>query len=277
MSNDFDDVITKIVKTYKITREDAYDLLNSQINKNKQLLELIQHNPDKVRKTRIFKDFIKNLRKDIYYKLRQYKPLNHNVSNTDLSTEAILNVHISTKERLPYKKEWENILVEKFGDTETILDLGGGVFPLMFPFEKFVKLKNYVWVDKDKWAHDILQKQQENIPNVYSQKLKLYNLDISELDISLLKNRYGIFDLVLMLKLISVVQRQEESLLSLLADVTRSDFTKKVFITSSKEAMTKHKDISARENKTLINFIKLADRNNIEKIDLTNEFGYILS
>jgi hypothetical protein len=75
-----------------------------------------------------------------------------------------------------------------------------------------------------------------------------------------------------MLKLVSVLGRQERELVNVLAEVP----AKTVLITAPKESMTKKESIERRERNTLKKFIKLSGRAIAGKLDIENEFGYFI-
>ena len=76
-----------------------------------------------------------------------------------------------------------------------------------------------------------------------------------------------------MLKLIPVINRQEDNLLEYLAKIPGNT----VVVTGSKEAMVKKKNIQIREDIILKKFIAQTGRKVIKEIDIENEFGYVIS
>jgi len=75
-----------------------------------------------------------------------------------------------------------------------------------------------------------------------------------------------------MLKLIPVIYRQHRELLGHLSETP----FKYALVTGSKEAMVKKQDIENRENKVITNFIMDSGKEIVKKIDLPNEFGYLI-
>ena len=80
-------------------------------------------------------------------------------------------------------------------------------------------------------------------------------------------------DLVLMLKLVPVIWRQQRNLIEKLASIPG----KALLVTANKESMTKKANVVKRENAILLKFIKLTGRKVTRKIDTQNEFGYLLT
>jgi hypothetical protein len=155
----------KITKKYKISTEDAEKRLGTTLNDNKQFLSEVAKASSikEIGRLATYKSFIKRLKKDIYYSLRQY----HQEGGSTIET------HISTKERDPYIREFNRQIIEKFINIKNIIDVGGGVYPLNFPFKEFPNLEHYVWVDKDAKAYDVLLKLE-------NPKLTLYHESIGD-------------------------------------------------------------------------------------------------
>jgi len=247
----------KIVSKYKISNEDAKKRLEEELSKNNQLLSAIDKAASlkEIERLAVYVSFIKKFKKDVYYFLRQYH-------QKGTSSEE----HISTKERLPYVQAFNDQIVEKYGNVRNIIDVGGGVYPLTFPFEKFSQLEHYVWIDKDPKAYETLLKLE-------NPKLVLYNESIGDrFWEKYLPENISEFDLALMIKLVSVVWRQERDLVSLLTEVP----AKTILVTAPKESMTKKESIERRERSVLEKFITLSGRTVVGELDIENEFGYFI-
>jgi len=248
----------KICKTYKIEPNEVQELLSQKIKGNGELVDIINssENLKQVYRTKIFKQFIKKAKKEMYYSLRTYQK----------ESEDLVDSHISSRERSEHIDKLFDQIDGHIKMAEVILDIGGGLFPASFPFEKYPNLKQFIWVDKDKKAYESLKKEN------YS-KLVLHNYNIGEnLWEEYLPEGLSEFDFVFMLKLIPVVNRQEKELLEVISKVP----FKQALITGSKEAMVKKIDIEKRENAVIRGFIDTFGFNIVKKIDLPNEFGYII-
>lgn len=278
----------KISFRYKISEEEAGQILLDKFAKSKNLSKKINEVKDvrKIYKLKEFKDLVKSVKKEIYYGLRKYKPDAANVRALLLQVENLISekkykecnelffhlaeTHISTKERLPFINEFNKQLKDLLGNPENILDIGGGLFPLAFPFDTFINLKNLVWIDKDKESFRIL-KTFLKVPG--REKVKLFCENISKADWeSYLPNNTDEFDVVLLIKLIPVIQRQEKYLIKRLLDIP----AKRFLITASKESMTKRQSIYFREKETLKEFMALSGRTIVGELNIKNEFGYLL-
>ena len=247
-----------ICKTYKISPEETAQLLSNKIDGNQNLLNLIStsENLKQIYRTKLFKQFIKKSKKEIYYSLRTYQK----------ESEDLVDSHISSRERAKHIDELFSQIDTFIKNAEIILDVGGGLFPASFPFENYPNLKHYIWLDKDKKAYQSLKKEN------YS-KVNLHNYNISEKSWEdYLPEDYTQFDFVFMLKLIPVVNRQENELLRNISEIP----LKQALITGSKEAMVKKIDIEKREDSVIRGFINDFNYKIVKKVDLPNEFGYIV-
>ena len=265
----------KIIKKYKISEKEAAVFLRRELEDSNSLFEAITGSGElkDIYRLREYKVFIKAVKKDIYYHLRQYRvPEASGESTSGGEEKGLSQTHVSSREREPYLKEFNKQVLAYCGGAENIIDIGGGVFPATFPFRKFKNLKNYVWMDKDKRAYGHLKELSKDLV-LPGQKLILFNESIGDRPwTTFLPKNVEEFDLGLMIKLIGVVWRQERELLDFLVDVP----AKKILVTAPKEAMTKKEDIRRREDWVLHRFIEQGGFRITGKINVENEFGYFL-
>ncbi len=277
-----DEDISKILKTYKIPPEEAKKVVTKNLDVNPKLKKLLEDSNGNVKRTREYKDFIKKVRKEIYYKLRKYSFDKEGfdaqvgyLRSLDKSDgkpfEWFVQNHTSTRERSAYIQGFNKEIVNFIKDDEYILDVGGGLYPLTIPFSALNNLQQYVWIDKDKDSWSVLELFRETINKP---KISLYNepIGIKEWQ-EYLPDNVAVFDTVLMLKLVPVIQRQEKELLEILAKVP----AKRFIVTGSKEAMTRNTDIEGRERFVCEEFIKLTGRTVVGQFEIENEFGYVLA
>jgi hypothetical protein len=266
--------VLNITSTYKIERKKAEEIFINKLHKNQKLTEAVESATDlkDIHRLREYKEFTKSVKKDVYYLLRRYyssqtPPTDPSGSEKSLSSDE----HVSTRERAPYLKDFNRKLLSKHKEVESLLDVGGGLFPLTFPFNKFVKLNNYVWVDKDVSAYERLRTF-EGIPEA-EDKLILFNEGIGERSWDrYLPSGTHRFDLVLMLKLIGVVWRQDRALIPFLSRVP----AKTILVTAPKEALTRKENIRFREDRVLKKFAELGGFSIKDEFSIENEFGYYL-
>ena len=277
-----DEDINKILKIYKIPPEEAEKIINKNLEVNPKLRKLLDDKDEGVKRTREYKDFIKKIRKEIYYKLRKYSfdkegfkaqltILRSFGASDGKPFEWFVQNHASTRERSLYIKEFNERLVNFIKEDKHILDLGGGLYPLTFPFSALNNLRQYTWVDKDKDSWNVLK---EFCKTTDKPKINLYNELIGAREWKeYLPNNTNDFDTVLMLKLVPVIQRQEKDLLEILAKAP----TKRFIVTGSKDAMTRNKDIEKRERHVCEKFITLTNRKVVGQFEIENEFAYVLA
>lgn len=254
------ELIEIVCSDYKVSTKEAEEKILDQIDKNSGLKKNINEYSElkKFKRTREYKVFVKQLKKKIYFDLRTYQKENN------ISQES----HVSTLERMSFADIFFNNLDSVLKETKYVLDLGGGMFPVSFPFEKY-QIEQYIWIDKDKLSYEKLTKfkEEKNLQN-----LILYPDSIGEKPWSNYLTKIEEFDLVLMLKLIPVITRQDKQLLEILS---RSP-GKRFLVTGSKQAMVKKTNIYRRERKVINNFILKTGKKVISTFDYENEFGYLL-
>lgn len=256
------DEAQKISNLYKISSDRAFEKLKNSLENNLKLKELVhqESNIKDVQRTSLFKDFVKSVRKEIYYQLRTYQQ----------SGSKEVETHLSTRERQPHLEQFFKQIDPYLKNSHYILDVGGGLFPLTFDFDKHNQVKSYAWLDKDDKSYKKLLKfkKLENL-----EQLHLYPYKIGEENWhKYLPESVNEFDFVFLLKLIPVIYRQERELLDIILEIP----AKRFLITGSKESMVKRVNIESRENKVLQNFIKESNKIIRKKIEIPNEFGYIV-
>jgi hypothetical protein len=251
----------KISRTYKISTEKAKKRLEDNLSKLPELQKIMKETKriKDVYRTRIFKDFIKKSRKEIYYDLRTYQ-----------KGGSALESHVSTRERAPYLNQFLEQLDPFLSKASHIIDVGGGLFPLSVDFEKYKNIKTYVWLDKDENSYQKLLKFKKNnsLNNLYLYKHSLGKEPWQ----SYLPETVNEFDLALFLKLVPVLARQEKGLLETLSEIPAN----RILVTGNKEAMVKKIDIEERERKVIEKFIKNSSKVIIKQIEIPNEFGYLI-
>ena len=260
-----ENVSITVSKKYKISKKEVADMLTEKLKEKKELSEkwVKAKNIKDIYRTAEFKNFFKNFKKELYYSLRTYQ-------KTSVNAEADIT-HVSTKERQPHKDLFFIQIQDLFLRSTSIIDVGGGLFPLTIPLSWFGHIQNYVWLDKDKKSMEKLSRYRND--NKLSQ-LKLFNDSIGANNWQhYLPVNTEEFDLAIMLKIIPVINRQEKGLLSLLAQIP----SKQILVTGSKESMVKRVDITKRERLVLRKFIAMTGKEVTQEIDIANEFGYIIS
>ena len=294
----------KITRTYKITLNEVTKRIEDKVNKHSDLKNIINTSDlRKIEKNTAFKNMLKEVKKEIYYDLRQYrnkgsgdktqeiiKRLDEALEKNDLEKatglfDESVREHVSTNERLEYIQNFHSQFEDLINGSRIIIDIGGGLYPLTFPFENAMNLNQYIWIDSDAKSYEILERFQKlykkNMPSSKNSHQIKSQLNIPEIILyneSFEQRKWNEYfsnepDLVLMLKLVPVIWRQQRNLIEKLASIPG----KALLVTANKESMTKKANVVKRENAILLKFIKLTGRKVTRKIDTQNEFGYLLT
>ena len=231
-------------------------------------------------RTRAFKDAAAAAKKHVYYSLRKYRPAGsgdalaalHAVSpggpaaERDAAARAVVAEHRSTAERLPSLAEFYAALFAAVGQPRSILDVGCGVQPLLFPFDGAgAGVELYLATDKDAQAIEAVE--------AYARARGDGRLTAVRSDLSAgWPPEWGEFDLVLMLKLVGVVERQERELLGVLATAP----ARRWVVSGSRMALAKRQDIERRERAAVRRFVELAGRRVVGEFTAGEEFAVVV-
>lgn len=283
-----DEISEMLVLRYRIdsavARKNIEDVFSS--GKNLQKVFEKEITPEKIKRTRAYKDAVATIKRNTYYGLRRYSADNKNqtelikqlADSAGSSTEEIKELaaklaasHASTKERIKDADEFYSRLFDLIGSPKTILDVGSGMQPVLFPFDWLDdKFRLYLAADKDATSIAAI--------NAYAQagedkRLLAVNWDIRENWESLLKyNGFNEFDVAFLFKLIPVVERQKPEYLDILSQTP----AKLWVVTGSKISLTKNQSIERRERAALQRFIQRSGRLKVAEFSVSEEFGFIL-
>ena len=220
-----------------------------------------------IERTRVFKDLATATRKRIYYHLRRYDRANADAAAALARLEAmppgempgddllatLATGHVSTTERLPRLAEFHECLFEAIGAPASVLDVGCGLYPLLFPFDaEGASVETYVAADKDPEAVRILER--------YAQVRADGRLVVVPFDISdgwqALRDRAGRahFDVAFLFKLVPVLRRQDAGAYQALTAVP-ADLA---VLTGATTSMTKNRSIARRERASIMAFAEAA-------------------
>jgi len=281
-----DQEVQSICNRYKIGHELVKKHIYEIIQHHPKLIQKIQENKSEhISRLKVYKRFIKDVKKTIYYQLRQY----HNSANEGTLKQQLADVkvnsdvterfdkilmdllasHVSSKERLPYYEAFYRQLFYHIDSPQTIIDIGCGMHPLSYPFKKNVSLKTYLAIDKDSSVIDILHLF---APHILPIQLKPVCIAIQDIDWSDYLDQGMPFDLAIMLKLIPVLHRQNKSSIKQLSQIP----AKKILLTGNIESMTRHENIRRKEEKVLKNYIEMTGRKVIASFQIENEFGMLI-
>jgi hypothetical protein len=279
------------VKNYKCSLQEAENYFLENILKQDDLAKLISSsvNAKQLGKNAMFKNFVKKGRKELYYKLRQYKNNDdHRQALLDLLEESRQNpsaemlaellertavFHVSSQERFEDNDVFYQQLSSILEQAETIVDIGCGVQPLFFPFEKYPSLKKYIALDKDAESVRLMQSFKEIFAKHYQclhPREWAIGRDWNDILASFELER---FDVALLLKLVPVVQRTHPEQVSTLLNIPANVLV----VSGVKESMVKKQDIERREKRSVLNFIEAGNRQQLSQFSLQQEFIIIAS
>jgi len=282
-----------ICKRYRIDPEEAENILQQHFQRRSDILKkiLAKYPDEDITRLSAYKTIIKNVRKHIYYHLRQYqadqqkiedlrKQLEQLIQNKFRTPDShqikhvvneLLLTHISTKERVHDYQAFYQEIFALIDPPRTILDIGCGIHPLSYPFEQSeYRPEVYVAVDNHPEVIETL-----TIFAPYAEPTRLIPVcaDIAEASWTAYPEReIDIFDVAFMLKLIPVISRQRKNLLTKLAEVP----SRQIVITATTEAMTRKENIRKREERVLFEFIEMTDKKIVATFQIGNEFGYLI-
>lgn len=274
--------ITRILEQYRATPEQVRAIFLDVFGKNKQLLRNIhdRHPQEDVTRWRDYKAAVKDVRKRVYYALRQYHQgadettalgeqlaaaasVTNDLTDLRAITRQILETHVSTRERHPYLAALYEQLFAAVGTPEHIVDIGCGINPISFPYYAPYTPVIYAAIDKDPRSITLLNTFSKIWTPLHPRQQDIRACAFSDRDTP---------DLILLLKVIPVVQRQTPDLLPILAKLPG----RYMCITASSVAMTKNVAIQRREDRVLRDFIATTGREVCATVEIPNEFGYIL-
>ncbi|MCB9235254.1 MAG: hypothetical protein H6581_26600 [Bacteroidia bacterium] len=268
------EIAQSAVKKYRIDAETADELVNEILQKSPKLLKVIQDATEwrDVERSKYFKEAASSAKKRIYYYLRQYKQDQDNqamlvrkLANAKEPDRELLDqlaeTHASTRERMPSREAFYPELKAAVGEISSILDLGCGLQPLIWPFSGLFGTTNrYLALDKDPDCIRILQAFARLQPALQTSRWFLNE------GLKALQNEE--FDLALMLKFIPVLARQAREELPLLYQVPARYWA----ISGSKISLTKKESIEFRERKAIERFVRDAGRRVVAEFDAGEEF-----
>jgi 16S rRNA (guanine(1405)-N(7))-methyltransferase len=276
-----------IAAAYTIDADTAAECIAPLIESDILLQQALAEHPDiaEIRRMRVCRNAEKAARKHVYNYLRRYRRAEDDGAPALRTLEAlapgeaaetaqrairtICESHVSTAERLPALKDFQAILASAAGEATSILDVGAGVLPLLFPFGACPKLECYCALDKDKFAVRAVR--------AFARWSGLAKLTARDWSIAhgwgaVLSPGRTEFDLALLLKIVPVVARQETQLLAALAETP----ARRLLITGSKQAMAKREAIAHRENATIRSFIERFGLTVRAQAETADELGFLV-
>jgi Ribosomal RNA methyltransferase (FmrO) len=268
-----------VAKRYRIEVEAAQGLVMDAWAAEAPLWQQAARDDDPKRlvRTRAYKQAAERAKTKIYYHLRRYRQDEPGLADAterllELATagvgsddpraqaarEAVVVGHVSTRERLPDLDAFWTALFALAPAPTSILDLGCGVHPLLYPFSGTGPssgtgpfhgagraTSSYLGLDRDAVAVELVNAWAGLVGGgrLHARRWSLTEgfagIEGPEPD--------GRFAIALALKLVPVVSRQERELLPLLAEVP----AQRLLVTGARQAMVKRHSIEQRELRVL--------------------------
>lgn len=250
-----------------------------------------EHDPARLSRTRAYKQAADRAKTKIYYHLRRYRqddPGLHDAAarlrelaaagvglgdaRALAARDAVVRSHVSTRERLEDLEAFFAALFERVPAPTSILDLGCGVMPLLYPFAGAgSSTTTYVALDRDAVAVEACAAW-AGLVGEGRLHARRWSLDEGLGGIAG-PAAGGTFALALALKLVPVVARQERERLSTVARAP----AERLLVTGAKQAMVKRRAIDRREERVLRSFAEEHGLAVLGTLDTPSEIGLLLA
>ncbi len=268
----------EVCRSYKLGPDEAAERILAVWLADRAFCAALAAAPDaeKFTRTRVYKDAATRARKAIYFSLRRYRADDGALAAAceklaalpkDGDAAPLLNTiacnHASTAERADHLETFWNEIFPVLGAARSLIDVGSGVLPVLFPFARAPSLERYLACDRDGAAIRAVE--------AYAAWRGDGRLVARQWD---LKDGWIAgqgFDVALMLKIVPVVKRQEPALLDILARVP----ARRVILTGSKEALVKRRAIARREKNVIESFAQQAGFRILARFETPDEIGLV--
>jgi hypothetical protein len=281
-----DELLAAIMSQYRIDANEASQIVRKSLSANRRLADAAgaTDTPEKLRRTRAFKDAAAEAKRRVYHELRRYhggESLAKLVRESEAHgfaaspdggeslTRRIAEAHASTRERLPHEAVFYDAVAAALGESRTVLDVGCGVQPLRFPFTRLPRLAKYAAIDSQ--AKDIAAVARFAAA-MTSPSLRVWQYGLQDGWLPVLA-RAGLemFDAALFLKFVPVIARQDRPLLAVLRDTP----ARRWIVTGSVNSLAKRTSIERRERGVIERFLAFAGRRVVSRFLAGDEFGYV--
>lgn len=253
-----EELLDGVVRRYRIDRDQAREIVLAHLRRERALAALPAKDATSIRRTTVWKNAESGARKAVYYALRQYRSAGDlRALAAELSTtgeeqarasivQRIVEAHVSTRERLASLEDFHAGIRAYLSEDTRVLDLGCGVYPLLFAESTMPRPAHYLALDAD---GDSVAAVEAYAGAAGAEWLCAQTWRCGD-GWSVLGG--ATFDAALMLKLVPVLHRQERDSLAALRDVP----ARTLILSGAKESMTKRRDISRRERAILRGFVE---------------------
>jgi hypothetical protein len=282
-----------VVRRYRIDVDAAQRLILDEWAKDEPLRQQAAKDDDPARlaRTRAYKQAADRAKTKIYYHLRRYRQDDAGLHDAAARLralaaagatasdpgavairDAVVAAHVSTRERLEELQAFWAALFELVPAPSSILDLGCGVMPLLYPFDGAGRATTrYLALDRDAVAVEIVDAW---APLLGGARLHAQPWSLADGFRGIAgPEAGGGFALALALKLVPVVARQEREHLAILAQAPAP----RLLVTGAKQAMVKRRAIDRREERVLRSFAADHGLAIVGTLDTQSELGLLLA
>jgi hypothetical protein len=282
----------RLAERYRIDAESAYASFVESWLSDRALREQAVRDPDmrRLKRTRAYKQAAEKVKTSTYNQLRTYKPptqqwadcvgalselaaegVGSNDPRAIAARDQVVASHVSTRERLPDLEAFLASLFELAPHPTSILDVGCGLQPLLYPFHGIGSITSkYIGLDRDRSIVAAVDAWGKCIGD---KRLQARHWSLSDGFAGVLgAEPEGRFSIALALKLIPVLARQERDLLTLFRDIP----TRRLLISGAREAMVKRRNIERREKASLYAFANELGFEVLEDFETASELGLLL-
>ncbi len=285
-------IAAKATRDYRVPPDEAERVIRETLSRSPACREAAARSsdPDRLARTRAFRDAASSAREKIYYSLRRYRRDNEG-AEADMAALAglardapppereeagrkVIMGHASTRERIENARAFYGQLFTLADGPRTIIDVGCGVQPLAFPFEGAgagAAVELYAALDRDPGA---VRAVEAHARSFEAGRVRALEWDIAD-GWAPVAGAAGVetFDLALLLKLVPVVKRREPHLLETLARVP----ARRMLVTGSAMSMTKRRSVRRRERGVLRRFIDDAGLEIAGELETPDEVGWMVA
>lgn len=283
------DLAAQVTRQYRIVDGEAAALVSQCLARDRALATAIESagTADQVRRTRAYRDAAREAKRTVYYHLRRYRPaepaaaealraLEGTPAGTPMPTlggraREVAACHVSTRERLADLDGFLAQLAAHAGRPRTVVDVGCGVFPLVFPLDDQpgAGVEQLWTLDRDEAA---LRAVTAYARARADRRVRAVRWDVRDGWGALARHDPPErFDLALLLKVVPVIARQDPAALATLAAVP----AELLVVSGSATAMTRRRDIRRREAGVIRRFLAAHDLRTVATFEAADELCYV--
>jgi Ribosomal RNA methyltransferase (FmrO) len=277
---------SQVAASYRVDPETAARLVAEALAGRRDLERLLRRGLDtaQLRRTREYKAAATAARRQVYYRLRRYDrdqpgqappaALDRWPGLAPAERQQLLRRlaagHVSTLERLGSLDELHRRLLSLEPSPRSVLDVGCGRHPLVFPFDTAGRgVERYAAMDKDAGCVELVARYARARGDG---RLVAVRADIAD-GWAAVTAAAGLdrFDLALLLQAVPVLRRLRPRVLAVLAGVP----AELVVLTGAVRSMTRRERIDRRERLTLLRFTEDAGWRVLGEFRTTDEVGVL--